>query len=257
MNISIIRNKDPLFDRVSKLTYPNIEYYAMKHNYELVDMNTKLPSTDSWYWYNIWSIINVLKNKTVSSDWLVWLDSDILIMDPTKKLEEFIDNDNYLFVGAIRTLPCNFSIEYTKKSIRCYIDYILRVISVIHTGVFFVKNDSRALDVLMRIYLDRRFRYIEDHLNMIGWDEGILGILLMYEVLFRKLWKFIPLDSILTVDSSYSKVEKFVDYVGMQPLKQYSKGDFILHALNDGSRNSDPKSNLIEESKIQILEKYL
>jgi hypothetical protein len=89
LKIALIGAHDPKYDPVGKYSHLNKEAYALKHGYDACLYTEYLDETRIGYWYKVVATKMNLENY----DWLLYLDSDALIMNDTIKLETLIDDD--------------------------------------------------------------------------------------------------------------------------------------------------------------------
>ena len=86
MNICILTGNDAFLAPMAQLTSSNKAAYAAKHNYTFIcETNTFTGVHPSWskvYW-----LIKYLDNF----DWVFWMDTDTIILEFKRKLEEYID----------------------------------------------------------------------------------------------------------------------------------------------------------------------
>ena len=96
-DICFLVSYDEKYENISKISvHNNIRRYCKLHGYTLwVDkQETKYDDRVS-QWQKIKVALNILENN--SFKWLFFMDSDCLIMDTKKKLEEFLDEQFSFF----------------------------------------------------------------------------------------------------------------------------------------------------------------
>jgi hypothetical protein len=117
----------------------NIKKYCELHGYHLhINYQEKFSNGKLAQWQKILAARELL--ETGNYDWVFFLDTDCLIMNPNIKLELFID-DNYSFI-----LP-----EHNIDPIDTPID-IEGIKNNIITSQFFVRNDECGKDILDEIW---------------------------------------------------------------------------------------------------------
>ena len=78
----------------SKYSIENIKYYCAKQKYKLYIFSKHICKQINPCWYKIILIRKLLPKYK----YLIWIDSDAIITNPTIRFETFIDNRNELFV---------------------------------------------------------------------------------------------------------------------------------------------------------------
>jgi hypothetical protein len=87
----MVRCRD--FSSVQTLTFPNHAAYAAKHNYQIVDASDWIDSSRPPAWSKIKAVKRLFTDPAYDCDWVVWLDSDTLVMNSNIKLESLIPAD--------------------------------------------------------------------------------------------------------------------------------------------------------------------
>lgn len=133
--------------------FDNIQKYCELHNYHLwidrLEDHIREDKPMQWQisYRKLQAAKDILKNNNFK--WLVYIDTDSLIMNPNIKLESFIDN-NYSFIVLNHKVPASdnpiTSIEGVNNVIISH---------------FFVKNNNDGLSVLDAL------------LENEGWPEGL------------------------------------------------------------------------------------
>jgi len=111
--------------------------YANIHNYEYQHYHINYVPERQIYFMKFYvlieKLIEGLKNKSI--DWLVWVDSDISIINPNIKLEAFLPDENMSKIHLIA------GFDYLGRSDYC---------CGINSGVLFIRVHQWSLDILMR-----------------------------------------------------------------------------------------------------------
>lgn len=138
--ICVLVSYDSNYASMAEITVQNnIKRYCELHGYNLViDEQKEIDNDRSPQWQKIKTSINLLKNN--SFKWLLFLDTDCLIMNPNIKLESLLD-DNYSFI-----VP-----QQSVKAEDNPITNIEGIYNVI-TSQFLVKNDEFGLSILEEIW---------------------------------------------------------------------------------------------------------
>jgi hypothetical protein len=87
----LVRCRD--FSSLQTLTFPNHAAYAAKHNYKIIDASDWIDSSRPPAWSKIRAVQRLLTDPEYDCDWVVWLDSDTLVMNSNIKLESLIPSD--------------------------------------------------------------------------------------------------------------------------------------------------------------------
>lgn len=101
------------YKKRTKLSTINKQLYCEKHGYDFIEDDNIYNKSKTIHWSKIFLFLKYLD----SYDWLVWIDSDIFIMNDNITLESFIDkygSDHDMIIGSDWRMP--------------------------NTGVWFVKN---------------------------------------------------------------------------------------------------------------------
>lgn len=153
MNICILISYDETYKRMASYTVDlNIKKYCELHGYDLhINYQEKFSNGKPAQWQKILAARELL--ETCNYDWVFFLDTDCLIMNPNIKLESFID-DNYSFIlpeHNIDPIDTPIKIEGIKNNII--------------TSQFFIRNDECGRDILDEIWLGQDNNQIDkfDH----------------------------------------------------------------------------------------------
>jgi hypothetical protein len=87
----LVRCRD--FSSVQTLTFPNHAAYAAKHNYKLIDASDWIDPSRPPAWSKIRAVQRLLNDPEYDCEWVVWLDSDTLVMNSNVKLESLLPAD--------------------------------------------------------------------------------------------------------------------------------------------------------------------
>jgi hypothetical protein len=142
----VLVSYDEGYKRMASYTVDlNIKKYCETHGYDLhIDYQEKFSNGKPAQWQKIRAARELL--DTHKYDWIFYLDTDCLIMNPNIKLESFIDDD------------CSFIVP--KHSIKA-VDTPTFEGNII-SSQFFVRNDECGIDILNEIWLAQGNDKIEE-----------------------------------------------------------------------------------------------
>ena len=142
----VLVSYDEGYKRMASYTVEkNIRKYCELHGYDLhIDYEEKFSNGKPAQWQKIRAARELL--DTHKYDWIFYLDTDCLIMNPNIKLESFIDDD------------CSFIVP--KHSIKA-VDTPISEGNII-SSQFFVRNDECGIDILDEIWLAQGNYKIEE-----------------------------------------------------------------------------------------------
>jgi galactosyl transferase GMA12/MNN10 family len=142
----VLVSYDEGYKRMASYTVDkNIRKYCELHGYDLhIDYQEKFSNGKPAQWQKIRAARELL--DTHKYDWIFYLDTDCLIMNPNIKLESFIDDD------------CSFIVP--KHSIEA-VDTPTFEGNII-SSQFFVRNDECGIDILDEIWLAQGNDKIEE-----------------------------------------------------------------------------------------------
>jgi hypothetical protein len=185
---------DAGYAALASVTYDNNKVpYCEKHGYELT------AKTDGWtdivYFDKIQYLIDILENNTEVS-WIWWLDSDALITNFTKKIEDVID-DNYhlIFTTDVNGINC---------------------------GSFFVKNSPEAINWLKMILSFKELYRTKK------WDNPEQTPMILTYIRYRDIIKLHP-------QRDFNSYNYALLYPGISDIDmlhtsgEWQPGDWILH----------------------------
>ena len=146
MNICVLVSYDKGYKTMASYTVDkNIKKYCELHGYYLhIDYQEKFSNGKPAQWQKIRAARELL--ETHKYDWIFYLDTDCIIMNPNIKLESFIDDD------------CSFIVP--KHSIKA-VDTPTSEGNII-SSQFFVRNDECGIDILDEIWLAQGNDKIEE-----------------------------------------------------------------------------------------------
>lgn len=166
--------------------------YAQKHEYDFVCQTALLDSARPPAWSKILLVQKLLPHY----DWVFWMDADTLVMNDQIRLENLIDSQ-YIFIGSeeLSVAPLN-------------------------TGVFLVKNNPLAFQLLKDIYAQT------EYIHHLWWENAALIALLQKEPSYQKHITLLP-----TRKMNAYHPELFLHGTLRKEAELYQEGDFVLHLL--------------------------
>ena len=206
MKICVLVSYDEGYKRMASYTVrDNIRKYCDLHGYDLhIDYQEKFSNGKPSQWQKIRAARELL--ETNKYDWVFYLDTDCIIMNPDIKLESFID-DNCSFIVPRH---CIEAVDTPTSE------------GNIISSQFFVKNDEFGKDILDEIWLAEG----NDKINQFDYEGRQIRILinngkyknrikLVEEKRLNRFWYF----------NNPFMVFKFK---GINE-NVWQKGDFIIH----------------------------
>lgn len=100
MNIGMIDVHNSNYDSIYKLSEPLKRAYCEKHGYQFVEYIADIPLVPDTRQDN-WSRVQGIICNLHRFDWLFYLDTDLLIMNDTHKIEHWIDEKYNMIVGPL------------------------------------------------------------------------------------------------------------------------------------------------------------
>ena len=131
-NIGLLTAADAGAASIAEQSVPNKQRYCGAHGYRMIFRNDGFDVQRPL----AWSKIRFLRERLGDFDWLFWSDADSLIMDPSRRLEEFIDDA--------------YDVVITQE------DLGVGVFNL-NTGQIFVKNSDWSRRFLDEVYAQTQF----------------------------------------------------------------------------------------------------
>lgn len=149
-----------------------------------------------------WSKIPAIKAHLGDHEWLFWTDVDTLVMNPNRKLEDFIDMDYDMIISEVR--------EWTGEV-------------GVNTGNFLIRNTPWAVEFLDAVWAQTNM------INHPWWEQQGMRQVLKTDPSHRSHIKVIP----------QREINAFPDYTpSTSPEQWYQQGDFVVHLAGCGSRRT-------------------
>lgn len=150
--IRIITGFDAAIADYGNLAVANLTAYAQRHDYQLQIFRDGFDRTRPPPWSKILFTLRALRG----TDWVVWIDADILIANQAQRLEPFLSPDHD-FIIARHHAPSphvNTGVYFVRSRfwIRCFLRHVYAQTGVIHHGWW----EQIAVNILLEKYrLDR------------------------------------------------------------------------------------------------------
>jgi len=224
-DIGVLMMYDEKYAPVGDISKDNVQSYCNKNGYDLIfsdDMDTSRPLQ--------WSKIKGLQEHLHKYQWLFWIDADCVIMDDTKKLEDFIQDDYDFITVSEETVPDTETEDGMSP----------------HTGHFLIKNTP-----LMHLLLKDTWnlKYVEEgreqvHIDSFDHEMRQLRVCINNNKHYRDRFLYLPKEELFS--RWFIKDEEMIKMYPDWNLNHiYENGNFLCH-LN-GYRS-------IEERKEAMLE---
>jgi hypothetical protein len=124
--LALITLNTPNIYEYAKIASKFNREYAIKNHYGYIEYSNAIDNKRE----ATWSKILALKANLNLYEWLMWIDSDAMIMNHKIKIETFLDNNYIMIIGDDE-------------------------VSSINAGVFFIRNCQESIDLLDRVYLNK------------------------------------------------------------------------------------------------------
>lgn len=138
--ICFLVSYDDKYEDIAKISvHENIRRYCTLHGYTLwIDRHHENPNGRDPQWRKIQASLEILEKENFK--WIFFMDADCLIMNPTIKLEDFI-NDKYSFIiPAHGMVPPDNPVLNPQGT------------NMVITSHYFVKNDEIGKQILQEIW---------------------------------------------------------------------------------------------------------
>jgi galactosyl transferase GMA12/MNN10 family len=192
------------YDRLGQMAIANRRHYCRRHGYTFVGEGP-IPDDRPACWAKIPAILRAFDTHR----WVLWADSDTLVMDPSRLLEPFCDSGYDLVVQSHE--------EY------------FRVVGVplaqgldrmpINTGVFLIQATDWSRQFLERAYRQEQFVSRGEVWNGIGEQEAMIAVLREHPEDRRRI--------------------KYVEHLQNHP-KFHRPGDLFVHFYGNHARHRLP-----------------
>jgi hypothetical protein len=149
----VLVSYDEGYKRMASYTVEkNIRKYCEFHGYDLhIDYQEKFSNGKPAQWQKIRAARELLEKHNY--DWVFYLDTDCIIMNPYIKLESFVD-DNCSFIVPTHSIKAvDTPIHYEMEERIGEYTSLVKISENIISSQFFVKNDECGINILDEIWL--------------------------------------------------------------------------------------------------------
>lgn len=192
------------YERLGQMAIENRRQYCRQHGYTFIH-DVDYPDDRPACWAKIPAILQALENHR----WVLWADSDTLIFDPQRRLEDFCDPDYDLIVQSPEEYFRYIGIDKTAGLARM----------PINTGVFLIQSTSWSRWFLRQAYDQTQFVVNEKIWSGIGEQEAMIDVLHKHPGDLRRI--------------------SYVNRLQNHP-KFYRKGDMFVHFYGHYARHHIP-----------------
>jgi hypothetical protein len=245
MKIAMLDVHNVGYANIFSIAQPLKEAYCKRHGYDFLVYNTDrplIPANRQDNWGRCQGILYHLKEY----DWLFYLDTDILIMNPDHRIEDWIDDNYNLIAGP---LPEEGHIM---------------------TSGMLIKNCRWSFEFFLDMYAQTRF--IEDRYHSpkegphatgipctggLYWEQSSFHFLYDTEEKYRSKIKLVPRECFNSETCSYKDGDFLIHFPGQGPAKiplmktMLSKGrEEMLKIRNPVSISDIPA--VMEEQRLRV-----
>ena len=198
------------YERLGTMAILNRERYCHRHGYRFVSDVPVAPDRPA-----CWAKIPAFLQAFDRSRWVLWADSDALVLDPGRPLEDFCDPEFDLIVASHDEYFGLLGIPLDQGLARM----------PINTGVFLMQATDWSRQFLERAYDQRQFVFQGPVWNGIGEQEAMIHLLQQQPEDFRRI--------------------RYVTGLQNHP-KLYRAGDLFAHFYGNYARHRIPLSECEE-----------
>lgn len=175
--IALVTLCDDNYSEMANVSFPVFKAYCEKHGYDFISYNKPLDPNRSAHWSKINAVLENIKNY----DWIWWLDTDSIIMNHDKRLEEIIDDDYSLIFTNNKDYPIPGNDKFVVDG------------SYISNGSSFYKNDSVAIKFLEECRdLERpELKEAKDKIDVFDREQRAMRLLLKADKKYSACTKLI------------------------------------------------------------------
>ena len=229
-DIGVLMMYDEKYAPVGDISRKNVESYCRKNGYDFIfsdDMDTSRPLQ--------WSKIKGLQEHLHKYQWLFWIDADCVIMDDTKKLEDFIQDDYEFITVSEETVPDTQTDDKQSP----------------HTGHFLIKNTPTMHALLEDTW---NLKYVEEgreqvHIDSFDHEMRQLRLLLNNNSDYKEKFLYLPKEELFS--RWFIKDEEMIEMYPDWNLNHiYENGNFLCH-LNGYRTIQERKEAMLEVLNIK------
>lgn len=193
------------YKELADLTYAqNKVLYCQKYGYPLFVKTTNFREGIAANFDKIHYLLEILENNS-SIEWLWWLDTDALITNFNKTIEEFCDDKYHCVIGC----------EVHEWQL-----------TEINNGSFFIRNSIEARELLREIINEE-----SNHLEHPWTDQGSMSTVFNNQLKYRLMTKFVMCRAFNSLDYSYWDKQGWTNMSNPGRVEggQWHHGDFVMH----------------------------
>ncbi len=229
-DIGVLMMYDEKYAPVGDISRDNVESYCKKNGYDFIfsdDMDTSRPLQ--------WSKIKGLREHLHKYKWLFWIDADCVIMDDTKKLEDFIQDDYEFITVSEETVPDTQTNDNQSP----------------HTGHFLIKNTPTMHALLEDTW---NLKYVEEgrgqvHIDSFDHEMRQLRLLLNNNSDYKEKFLYLPKEELFS--RWFIKDEEMIEmYPDWNLHHIYENGNFLCH-LNGYRTIEERKEAMLDVLKLK------
>lgn len=206
----LVRWRD--FNSLLDLTWPNKQQYCEKHGYQLFDESNSLDKNRPPSWSKIRATRRLLTEE--KCDWVFWMDADTVIMNSTKRIEDFLpapETGIDLVINKQKGESWNagaWLIRNTEWSLQ-FLDHWWNMKEFVKPKGLSVSGDNDALKA---------------YLKSMEKDHFDAHIAVPPRCLFNSVAQWAHKD-----DPPFDSIEKYKEVHWYSSHDAYHKGDFVAH----------------------------
>jgi hypothetical protein len=219
-----IINQTFKYERLGRMAMENRQIYCDRHDYRLI-ADVPIARDRPSCWAKIPAILDAFEDNS----WVLWADSDTLIFDHSRKIEDFVDPEFDLIVQSHEQFFRTLGIPLDRGLSRM----------PINTGVFLMRASAWAREFLHRAYMQTQFISRGEVWNGIGEQEAMISILRQNPE-FRNRIKYV--DGLQNHPRFFRKGDLFVHFYGNHaphrlPLPECEE---VLARWENANRRAEP-----------------
>jgi mannan polymerase II complex MNN10 subunit len=205
------------FDSLLDMTWPNKQTYVEKHGYHLYDESQSLDRNRPPSWSKIRAAQRLLKEERC--DWVFWLDADTVVMNSSKRVEDFLPSEEGkdLIITSQKGGSYNagaWLIKNTPWSLE-FLDHWWNMKDFVKPMGMAVSGDNDALKAYL---LGMEKEYFDAH------------IVVPPRCTFNSVAKFLSPAEVAQYEGDIKEAPFYKD------LQSYHKGDFIAHIAGKNNK---------------------
>ena len=211
----VIQTCDEFYKELADITFDNNSKYCEKNQYDYIAYRKNIDDTKTAHWQKYIAI----KKHIQDYEWILYLDSDCMIMNYNIKLESIVD---YKYDIIMENLGDRFDLD--NKKYNKYLDLQYNPIS----SAMLLKNSKISIDFITDVYENNKI--VVDGI----YDNTSVRCLLGSIDKYKNSAKMLPVDSKILNSVWYSNRPSFIFIDGPKwndNKNIFTIGDFILHLV--------------------------